>query len=217
MPISWDETRIAALSNPDLLQLRDNALRKANAPIGALCEAEISKRGVSVKTARARTSNASSDPLRMMQSDLGAEIGEFAAIVAQRYDLSAETAKSQSEGHARFVAHKLTQSNGTAKLGGLQRTGKCRIDRYVSYRVKDTVLSLHMFLAKDAADNAVEFQVFGPAQFLPEGQTIDKLRPGLEGEKESKLFAWGQRFTRLGEAKAAFEALVSKVAAKRVN
>jgi hypothetical protein len=217
MPISWDETRIAALSNPDLLQLRENALRKENVPVGALCEAEISKRGVSVKTARARTGAASSDPLRMMQSDLGAEIGEFASILAQRYDLSPETAKAQSEGHARFVPHKLTQSNGTAKLGGLQRAGKCRIDRYVSYRVKDTVLSLNMFLAKDAADNAVDFQVFGPQEFLPDGQPISKLRPGLEGEKESKLFAWGQRFGRLGEAKAAFEVLVSKVVAKRVN
>jgi hypothetical protein len=151
-----------------------------------------------------------------MQSELAADIGGFATDLSRRYDLTPETAKQKSGNMPRFIPHKLTQANGTAKLGGLQRSGMCRIDRYVSYRVNDTVLSLNMFLGKGAPDNAVEFQVFGPQELFPDAASIEELRPGLATEKESKLFRWGQRFARLPEAKALFEQLVSKVADRRV-
>jgi hypothetical protein len=215
MAMAWNETRIGALSDKELLQLRDNAVRKNNAEILTLCELDITRRNLNTKSKRARSVNADRDPLRMMQADIAAEIGEFATALALKYDLSAETAKVQSVGHKRFVPHKLTQSSGTAKLGGLQRAGKCRIDRYVSYRVKDTVLSLNMYLAQDAKDDAVEFHVFGPAAFLPDGQSLDQLRPGLADAIESKLFQWGQRFGKLDEAKTAFEVLVSEVVTAR--
>ncbi len=215
MAIAWDDARIAGLSDADLLQLRDNAVRKANAAVTELCEKDIARRGVVIKVRSARTAGSVNDPMRQMQSGVAEEIGEFAAGLARKYDLSPETAKLQSDGVARFLPHKLTQSNGTAKLGGLQRSGLCRIDRYVSYRVKNTVLSLNMFLGKDAPDSAVEYQVFGPAELLPDAISIEELRPGLATEKESKLFRWGQRFARLSEAKAAFEDLVSKVALRR--
>jgi hypothetical protein len=212
MPISWDDACLAALSDKDLLQLRDNASRKNSADILALCEADITRRNLGIKPKRTRSAVTESDPLRILQSDMSAAIGEFAVALARKYDLSAETAKKQSDGFPRFIPHKLVQANGTAKLGGLQRTGLCRLDRYTSYRVKDTVLSLNMFLGKDAADSAVEYQVFGPKDLLPDGVSIEKLRPGLDTEKESKLFKWGQRFSRLSEAKAAFEELIAKVA-----
>ena len=215
MAIAWDETRIAALADAELLQLRLNAVRKLNTPIMDLCEAEISKRGVTTRPKRA-PSAASQTPLRMRENEMSAELGAFAQELARDYDLTGETAREQSKGTPRFQPHKLTQSNGTAKLGGLQRAGKCKIDRYVSYRVKDTVVSLNMFLGKDAADNAVAFQVFGPQEFLPDGKSIDALRPGLGEEAESKYFPWGQQFTRLGEAKAAFTLVLSKVATRRV-
>jgi hypothetical protein len=213
MPITWDETRIATLSNQDLLQLRDNALRKAAAAVGELCEAEISKRGVGVKV----KSVGAADPLRAREKEISADIGVFAQELALKYDLTPETATDRSKSTSRFIPHKLTQSNGTAKLGGLQRAGKCRMDRYVSYRLRDTVMSLHVFLARNAPDEALEYHVFGPAADISGGQTIRDLRPGLADEKESKLLAWGKRFTDLNEAKAFFEVVIAKSATARKN
>jgi hypothetical protein len=213
MPITWDETRVATLSNQDLLQLRDNALRKANADVGGLCDAEISKRGVGVKPKR--VVGAAADPMRAREKEVSEDIGAFAQGLAAIYDLSPEAAVAKSKSSPRFIPHKLTQSNGTAKLGGLQRAGKCRIDRYVSYRVKDSVVSLHAFLARNAPDDALEFQVFGPAADIDGGQTIRELRAGLAEEKESKLFAWGKRFSDLAEAKACFEKTIAKSASLR--
>jgi hypothetical protein len=210
MPITWDESRVAALPDQLLLQLRDNALRKANAAIGELCETEISKRGVGVRVKRGGTGPV--DPLRAREKEISAEIGAFAQALAQRYDLSPEAAEAKSQSTARFVAHKLTQSNGTAKLGGLQRAGKCRMDRYVSYRVRDTVISLHAFLARGAADEELAFHVFGPAADIDGGQTLRALRGNLADEKESKLYAWGKSFSDLEAAKACFEQLISKSA-----
>ncbi len=215
MPITWDETRIASLTDQELLQLRDNALRKASAPVGELCEAEISKRGVGVKVKRARS--APSDPMRIRENEVSAEIGAFAQQMAAKYDLSPETAIAKSQSFPRFMAHKLTQSNGTAKLGGLQRSGKCRMDRYVSYRVQGTVISLNAFMARNASDDALEFHVFGPASDIDGGQTIRELRAELSEEKESKLFPWGKRFTDLVEAKACFEQVISKTASLKKN
>jgi hypothetical protein len=210
MAIIWDEARISTLLDVELLQLRDNATRKSNAPVAELCEMEITKRGVGTRPKRAGTG--ATDPMRAREKELSAELGAFAVELALRYDLSADTAKSQSSSTLRFQPHKLTQANGTAKLGGLQRAGKCRIDRYVSYRVRDTVASLHIYLAKDAPDEALEFQVFGPVAHLSDGQKATELRPNLEGEKEMKLLPWGKRFDTLQDAEASFESVIAKTA-----
>jgi hypothetical protein len=215
MAIIWDEVRISTLLDAELLQLRDNATRKSNAPIMELCELEITKRGVGVRPKRSRTGAAAADPMRARENELSAAIGAFALTLAARYDLDAETAKAQSTSTLRFQSHKLTQANGSAKLGGLQRAGKCRIDRYVSYRVRDIVVSLHIYLAKNAADDALEFQVFGPVELLTDGQNLAELRPQLAGEKEMKLFPWGKRFSDLKDAEAAFESVIAKTASPR--
>jgi hypothetical protein len=215
MAISWDEARIAALSDADLVQLRDNALRKGIADVATLCNEDIERRSIGAKLKRARAAPVMDEALRAMQRDVSVELGAFAATLATTFDLSAERAQALSQKTLRFVPHKLTQANGNAKLGGLQRAGKCKIDRYISYRVKDTVLSLNMFLAKDAPDSGVTYQVFGPARLLPDGQPLKALRPGLEDETESKLFQWGQQFAGLKDAKVAFESLVASTAARR--
>ena len=207
--IVWDETRIAALTNVDLLQLLENAVSLQNALVKDLCEREIARRPASVKSKRSRSAT-SPDPLRNRETELSAELGAFASGLAKKYDLSADTAREKSKGILRFQPHQLTQSNGTAKLGGLQRAGKCKIDRYISYRLRDRVISLNVYLAKDVEDNALEFQVFAPKELLPNGSDMKIFRPGLEGEKESKLYPWGQRFDDLQQAKRAFESVIAQ-------
>jgi hypothetical protein len=214
VPITWDEARIASLSDPDLLQLRDNALRKTVAELAQQCEAEISKRGLGVKVKRRA---GALDPLRALENDVSTEIGAFAHHLAAKYDLSQDTATANSVGTARFKPHKLTQNNGAAKIGGLQKSGKCRLDRYASYRVQDIVISLSAFLPRNAPDDALEFQVFGPAAYISGGQSVRELRGSLADEQESKLYIWGKRFADLEEAKTCFEYVISKTVSLKKN
>jgi hypothetical protein len=58
-------------------------------------------------------------------------------MLAREYDLSRDTAVKLSQTVKRFQPHSLTDAKGDAKLGGYQRTGLAKIDRYVSYRVGD--------------------------------------------------------------------------------
>ena len=212
MAIHWDQTRIAALSNPELVQLRENAARKLEAVLASQCDQEISRRDFNNKPKRNRSA-ASKDPLRVRENELSADLGAFAAALSQKHDLSAETAREKSKGTIRFQSHQMTQSNGTAKLGGLQRAGKCKVDRYISYRLRDTVISLNIYLQKNSLEDVLEFQVFAPKVLLPDGEDVKNLRPGLEGEKESKLYPWGQRFTDLSQAKLAFENAIAQFVA----
>src|SRR5258705_12609885 len=92
-----------------------------------------------------------------------AEIGK---AMAAKYDLSAETAKARSAGVKGFKAHKLLDSNGFAKLGGMQRDGSVAVDRYISYRCGTDIVSIGVFLLKDQPVEAHEIHVIAPSALL---------------------------------------------------
>src|SRR3981189_3374587 len=95
--------------------------------------------------------------------------GQLAAIgkeMAEKYDLSEETAKANSVGVKGFRAHKLLDSKGYAKLGGMQRDGSVAIERYISYRSGNDTVYLGVFLKKDAPLEDHEFHVIAPKALL---------------------------------------------------
>ena len=67
-------------------------------------------------------------------------LGRVAEQLGRRYDLSVETAKRLSVGAKNFKAHQLTDKNGLAKTGGSMKGGRMGIDRYISYRVRDSTV-----------------------------------------------------------------------------
>ena len=64
-----------------------------------------------------------------------------------------------------FKAHKLLDSSGHAKLGGMQRDGSVAVDRYISYRRGKDIVSIGVFLLKDQPVEAHEFHVIAPPGF----------------------------------------------------
>ena len=92
--VDWSDDRIAALSNQDLKNLLVNAERKAAAAIVAQCKAEMEKRDAAKprKTPKPRTE------LKEFEHEMSGQLAAVGKAMAEKYDLSEETAKARSEG-----------------------------------------------------------------------------------------------------------------------
>src|SRR5664279_1700271 len=127
--VDWSDDRIAALSDQDLKNLLVNAERKAAAAVVAQCKAEMEKRDAAKprKTAKPRTE------LKEFEHDMSGQLAAVGKEMAEKYDLSEETAKARSVGVKGFKAHRLLDAKGYAKLGGMQRDGSVALDRSIQY------------------------------------------------------------------------------------
>ncbi|MGE9007495.1 hypothetical protein ACO2JO_02865 [Leptospira interrogans] len=206
--VDWSDDRIAALSNQDLKNLLVNAERKAAADIIARCNAELEKRNAARpgKASKPRTE------LKEFEHAMSEQLAEIGKAMAAKYDLSEETAKAKSVGTKGFKAHKLLDSKGFAKLGGMQRDGSVAVDRYISYRRGTDIVSLSVFLLKDAPIETHEFHVIAPAALLDGAKPIAQVRPTAT-EAQKQTADSGLAFPDLPSAAAAFEAALAKIAA----
>ena len=143
--VDWSEDRIAALSKQDLKNLLANAERKSAAEIVARCKAEMDKRD----TSKPRKASKPRTEVKEFEHAMSEQLAEVGKAMAAKYDLSEETAKARSVGVKGFKAHKLLDSSGFAKLGGMQRDGSVAVDRYISYRRGKDIVSIGVFLLKD--------------------------------------------------------------------
>src|SRR5450631_2651791 len=144
--VDWSDVRIAALSDQDLKNLLVNATRKSVAGVVTLCQAEIEKRDAE----KPRNSAKPRTELKQFEHEMSAELAAVGKQMAEKYDLSEETAKAKSAGVKGFRSHKLLDAKGYAKLGGHQRDGSVAVDRYISYRLGNGIVSLGVWLLKDA-------------------------------------------------------------------
>ena len=92
--VDWSDDRIAALSDQDLKNLLVNAERKSATDIIAQCKAEIEKRDA----ARPRKASKPRTELKEFEHDMSAQLAAVGKEMADKYDLSEDTAKSTSAG-----------------------------------------------------------------------------------------------------------------------
>jgi hypothetical protein len=206
--VDWSDDRIAALTDQDLKNLRANAERKSVADLVAKCQAELEKRNALKprKAAKPRTE------LKEFEHAVSGEIAEAGKRMAAKYDLSEETAKAKSAGIKGFRSHKLLDAQGYAKLGGHQRDGTVAVDRYISYRRGNDIVSLGVWLLKDAPIESHEFHVSAPATMIEGGRPFAEVRPGIS-EKDLQETRLMRSFKDLPSAEAAFDAALAKVTA----
>jgi hypothetical protein len=206
--VDWSDDRIAALSDQDLKNLLANAERKSAAAIVAQCKAEMDKRDALKprKAAKPRTE------LKEFEHDLSGQLAVVGKEMAEKYDLSEDTAKARSAGVKGFRSHKLLDSKGYAKLGGHQRDGTVAVDRYISYRRGNDIVSLGVWLLKDAPIEDHEFHVAAPAGMIEGGRPFAEARPGVS-EKDAQETRQMRVFKDLPAAAAAFDAALAKVTA----
>ena len=204
----WSDERIAALSKQDLKNLLANAERKSAAEIVARCKAEMEKRD----TSRPRNPSKPRTEVKELEHAMSEQLAEIGKAMAAKYDLSEETARARSVGVKGFKAHKLLDSKGYAKLGGMQRDGSVAVDRYISYRRGKDIVSLSVFLLKDQPVEAHEFHVIAPKALLDGAKPVAEIRPtATEAQKQSA--DGGLAFKDLPSAAAAFDAALAKITA----
>jgi hypothetical protein len=206
--VDWSDDRIAALSDQDLKNLLVNAERKSVAGVIAQCRAEMEKRDAAKprKAAKPRTE------LKEFEHEMSGQLATVGKEMAEKYDLSEDTAKAKSAGVKGFKAHKLLDAKGYAKLGGMQRDGSVAVDRYISYRRGKDIVSLSVFLLKDQPIEAHEFQVIAPLAMLDGGKPVAEIRPTATAAQKQSADG-GLAFKDLPSAAAAFEAVLAKITA----
>jgi hypothetical protein len=206
--VDWSDDRIAALSDQDLKNLLVNAERKSAAEIIVQCKTELEKRDALKprKAAKPRTE------LKEFEHDMSGQLAAVGKEMAEKYDLTEETAKARSEGVKGFRSHKLLDAKGFAKLGGHQRDGTVAIDRYISYRRGNDIVSLGVWLPKDAPIEDHAFHVGAPAAMIEGGKSFSEIRPGIS-EKDLQETRHLRAFKDLPSAAAAFDAALAKITA----
>ena len=110
---------------------------------------------------------------------MSAQLAAVGKQMAEKYDLSEETAKAKSAGVKGFRSHKLLDAKGFAKLGGYQRDGTVAVDRYISYRRGNDIVTLGVWLLKDAPIEDHEFHVSAPAGMIDGGKPFSDVRPSI--------------------------------------
>jgi hypothetical protein len=204
--VDWSDDRISALSDQDLKNLLVNAERKSAAAVIAQCKAELERR----EALRPRKAAKPRTELKEFEHEMSGQLAAVGKAMAEKYDLSEETAKARSAGVKGFKAHRLLDAKGYAKLGGMQRDGSVAIDRYISYRRGKDIVSLSVFLLKDQPIEAHEFHVIAPLALLDGGKPVAEIRPtATEAQKQSA--DGGRSFKDLPSAAAAFDAALAKV------
>ena len=206
--VDWSDEKLAALADKDLKTLLENAERKSATDLVVKCTAELEKRDA----AKPRKGPKPRTELKEFEHNVSGEIAAVGKQMAEKYDLSEETAKAKSAGVKGFRSHKLLDAQGYAKLGGSQRDGTVAVDRYISYRLGNDIVTLGVWLLKDAPIDAHEFHVSGPAAMIEGGKSFSEVRPGIS-EKDAQQTKLIRSFKDLPSAAAAFDAVLAKITA----
>src|SRR6195952_2096581 len=206
--VDWTEDRIAALSDQDLKNLLVNAERKSAAEVIASCKAELEKRDA----AKPRKGPKPRTEVKEFEHEMSGQLAAVGKEMAEKYDLSEETAKAKSAGVKGFKAHRLLDAKGFAKLGGMQRDGSVAIERYISYRRGADIVSLGVFLLKDQPIEAHEFHVIAPQAMLDGAKPIAEIRPTATAAQKQSADS-GLTFKDLPSAAAAFDKALAKITA----
>lgn len=206
--VDWTDEKIATLSDQDLKNLLVNAERKSVADVAERCKAEQAKR----HAAKPRKEGKPRSELKEFEHQMSEQLAQVGKDVAGKYDLSEATAKAKSEGVKGFKSHKLLDSKGYAKLGGMQRDGSVAIERYISYRRGNNTVYLGVFLPKDASVEDHEFHVIAPGAMLEGGKPVAQIRPSAT-EKQKQPADSGLAFKDLPSAAEAFDKALAKITA----
>ena len=142
--IVWSDERLAALDKGQLTNLLANL--QAQRSCGRVSEATASEVEERIKS---RLPTPSATPRRKrprseirLEARVAEQLGELAAGLARRYDVSADSAAKAATGIKGFRPEPMTDSKGHARTGASVRSGIASIERYVGYRSRDSFAAL---------------------------------------------------------------------------
>lgn len=210
--VKWTQDQIAALTTEGLTNLRINASQRPDhaqaTDIIEWCDTELLVRKVK-KSATARRGRPGEERNAEAQADT--QLIALARGLMSQYDLSPETAKGHSAGIKGFRSHALLSRKGASKVGGLQRSGQLALDRYISYRCMNDLITMEYILLNERPVEEARWVVIAPPNLMREGAPIVDQVLGLEavaGAFEGEL---GLVTADFGEAADQFSALVAEI------
>jgi len=218
--MNWTDEKLASLSKEQLITLFENlqtqresgrVTAQAAEDLARLIGERLPANALAPRRKRARSQV-------LLEGRVAEELGGLAAALEIRYDLSSETARQQSGGIKGFKPQTLTDRRGAARAGASMKDGRMAIDRYISYRVRDTQASLAFLLFPGEPDASGRYVLLAPDDLLDGEPLSDAYAPlaqdyGWPEDARDRLRA--APAANFAEAQQRFEALIAQVATAR--
>lgn len=216
----FTDEQLERLDRPELENLRTNALRLA-------VEGRVDKQVANdvvvridarLKLIRPKRAGGKKSVGTSLERRVAEALGKVAVELNGRYDLSRETARKLSVGTKHFQPHSLTDPKGDGKTGGSMKGGRMQIDRYISYRVRDSVACVAYLLFPGESEDQGRYLVLVTDDMTQEGVPLNDFVPPDNEYGWSPGFRDRMRvlpFPDLEAAAECYEALIARLAPAR--
>lgn len=215
--MNWTDEKLAALSKEQLITLFENlqtqretgrVTPQAADDLSRLITERLPTNALTPRRKRARSHV-------LLEEKAAQELGELAATLASRYDLTAETAKQLSNGVKGFKPQALTDRHGAVRAGSSMKDGRMAIDRHISYRVRDSLASLAFLLFPDQPEASARYVVLATNDLLQEEVPSEEYGPVAQDygwSEASRARMRAAPTADFAEARTRYEELIARVA-----
>jgi hypothetical protein len=217
--IVWTEERLAVLDKAQLRTLLDNLqVQRSSGRVAEETAAELEQRirsRLPAPSAAPRRKRRSRDEIRL-EVRAAEQLGDFAAGLARRYDVSADTALRVSSDTKGFRPEAMTDSKGHARAGAAVKNGIAAIERYVAYRSRESFAALAFVLLADRPQQDGCYVLLATDDLIDDEQPADEFAPiaGQHGwSAHSRARMRARPVSGFEEGAQRYEALIARLAA----
>ena len=217
--MNWTDEKLAGLDTAQLKSLLENlSTQRTSGRVSEEIAAELTTRITARLPANALTTRRKRSRSIVLQDARVAEaLGDLAMLLSRRYDLSEATARERSADITGFRPLPLVNKQGQAKAGASMKSGKMAIDRFISYRVRDSLAGLAYLLAMDQPQQTGRYVLLGTDDLLESGTPLTELMPGsgdYSWSRDSRARMRAQVVADFAEAQRLYEELIARMATK---
>jgi len=215
--IVWTDERLATLDKAQLTTLLGNLQQqrlsgRVSEAIAADVEERIKAR-LPAPSATQRRRRPRSE-IRL-EARVAEQLGELAARLARRYDLSADTAVRLSADVKGFRPEPMTDSKGHARSGASARSGVASIERYIGYRNRDSFAGLAFVVLADNVSEVGCYVLLGTDDLITDDLAENEYAPlasqhGWSTSSRARMRA--RAVSGFEEGAERYEALIARMA-----
>lgn len=217
--LNWSDEKLASLTKEQLVSLFENL--KTQREEGRVTEEaadDLARRIAGRLPARALQVRRKRPHAQvLLEAQVAQQLGSLASTLGERYDLSVQTAQQRSAGTKGFRALALTDRDGSARTGSSVKRGQTAIDRYIAYRVGDSLAGLAFVLFPDQPNASGRYVVLGTDDVLEGDAPDDAFAPLAEQygwSRESRARLRMKSAASFADAERMYEALIARVASR---